>query len=85
MTFERFPKFRAIATPLVLWPWFAVMAGHGVLDVLNDLGVFSDAIDFGIKRASELIEMMIGVTATMYMWLNRRTHPRFSQVSSPVT
>lgn len=67
---NRTPRLRAISTPLVLWPWYSVMALHVSFDLLNDTGIFPSDVYWGIRWTSELVEMMCGLTALLYVWLN---------------
>jgi hypothetical protein len=64
----RVKSFAPIALPAVLWSWVLIMLAQVVADIVNDhvdLGP-----NFFIDRMSEVVEMMIGVVAYLYLRLN---------------
>ena len=67
---RRTPALARIAAPAVLGSWFLVITGHAVVDVFNDIVPIEPRFDFIVQRTSEMIELLIGVAALLYGWLN---------------
>jgi len=64
----RVKAFTQIAVPPILWSWVLIMLAQVLADTINDhipLGP-----DFFIDRFSEVIELMIGMVAYLYLRLN---------------
>ena len=68
------PFFRNIGAQRALVPWFAVILGHGVVDLTNDFVSIQAQFDDDMSSTSELIEMMIGMTAMFYVSMNFRPY-----------
>ncbi len=68
----KFPYFKKIGSPALLWPWFVVIASHATLDYVNDFFVFHSYYDFLVGRSAELIELLIAICAFLYLYLNKR-------------
>lgn len=68
----RWPIFKRIAAPVILLPWFVVIAVHASIDVYNDVNPIYGPFDYFIHRGSELIEWMISFSALLYIVLNVR-------------
>lgn len=64
------PAFQKIGSPVILLPWFAVIALHAGVDVYNDYFPVGIQFDFYMQRTSELVEMLIGVSGLLYVLLN---------------
>ncbi|MDC1198001.1 hypothetical protein N8035_04045 [Algibacter sp.] len=58
--------FKKISVPNVLFSWFFIIFFHSTLDVLTHM----DNNNHPMQRISELIEMLIGGSALLYLWLN---------------
>ena len=69
---SRFGCLRKIAPPVLLLPWFLVIIAHAGLDLYNDYFPLQTGFDHTISRSSELVEMLIGMTGLLYVWLNAR-------------
>jgi hypothetical protein len=65
-------RFREIGAPVVLLPWFLVIALVASLDLYADYFFIPRQIDSGLYLMSELVEMLIGVSAFLFIWLNAR-------------
>jgi hypothetical protein len=61
---------RSIATPQVLWPWFAVISLHAGIDAYADVVRIDHDFDFLIRHTSELVELLIGAVGFLYVLLN---------------
>ena len=59
-----------IAPPRSLVPWFAAIFLLAAIDLVNDLLPIQATFDFVINALSEFVEMMIGIAAVLYLWLN---------------
>ena len=71
-------RLRMIAAPRVLVWWFFLIVLFAGLDLYNDYRPFGQYVDSNIARFSEVIEMMVGVSGAIYVWLNSRM-PAFSR------
>ncbi|CAN5619494.1 hypothetical protein BH09PLA1_BH09PLA1_09110 [soil metagenome] len=60
--------FAQVAVPTVLASWVLIMLAQVIADTLNDHVPLGP--DFFIDRFSEVIEMMVGLTAYLYLRLN---------------
>jgi hypothetical protein len=66
------PTLRRIGVPLILLPWFLVIAGHASVDLPLDYISIERRFDFLIHRLAEFVEMLIGISGLLYVWLNGR-------------
>ncbi|XOF34373.1 MAG: hypothetical protein ACL93V_03490 [Candidatus Electrothrix sp. YB6] len=66
------PVFRKVGAPALLLSWFAVIALHASIDVLNDFVAIQKRFDYAIMKTSELIELLIAISAFLYIRLNAR-------------
>lgn len=69
---DRIPTLNRVAAPAVLQSWFLIITGHAVVDVFNDIVPIERHFDFIMQRTSEMVELLIGVAALLYGWLNVR-------------
>ena len=65
---NHFNKLKDISVPKILFSWFLIIFFHSLLDILTNM----DSNNSAMQRISELIEMLIGVSAFLYLWLNFR-------------
>ena len=65
-----YPVFQRIAVPALLLPWFLVIVAHASVDVFNDIVPIQIQFDRMMQRTSELIELLIAVSAFLYVRLN---------------
>ncbi len=70
--------WRPIAPGAPLVPWFASIFVFASVDFLNDFVALQPTFDFVINAISELIEMMIGVAAVLYVALNSAALPNIT-------
>jgi hypothetical protein len=61
----------AIAAPAYLWPWFVMVAVHAGLDAYADLVTLSPWFEALLNPSSELVELLIGVSAYLYVRAHR--------------
>jgi hypothetical protein len=66
------PVFRKVGAPALLLSWFVVIALHASIDVLNDVVAIQKRFDYAIMKTSELIELLIAISAFLYIRLNSR-------------
>jgi len=67
------PQTRYIGAPVVLSSWFVLIAVLGTIDLFNYYETDVQQRNFmETMRMTEVLEMLIGLAALMYMWLNRR-------------
>ena len=67
------PQTRYIGAPVVLSSWFVLIAVLGTIDLFNYYETDVQQRNFmETMMMTEVLEMLIGLAALMYMWLNRR-------------
>jgi hypothetical protein len=67
-----YQRLRNIGAPVILLPWFSIIAGMAALDLYLDYFRINPELNFTLRRTSELVEMMIGATGLLFVWLNAR-------------
>jgi hypothetical protein len=70
--FSRHQRLRQIGAPVVLLPWFLVITVVAGADLYSDYFRVPEQIDYGLQRLSELVEMLIGISGFLFVWLNLR-------------
>ncbi|MCK4267911.1 MAG: hypothetical protein KAX16_03675 [Actinomycetia bacterium] len=70
--FSFYPYFRKIASPIVLLPWFVIIALHAGVDVYNDYIPLGKQFDYHVQRTSEFIELLIVISAFLYIALKSK-------------
>lgn len=65
-------SFRKIGAPAMLWSWFLLIAVLAGLDLYNDYFSIQRHFDILIQKLSEVVEMMIGISGFLFIWLNAR-------------
>jgi len=74
---QRFPRYRKIAAPAILFSWFFVIAVKCALDCWTK-SIPSDSpwewlmFQWIVNRTSKIVKLIIGITALIYLWLNSR-------------
>lgn len=63
---------RKILVPAVLSLWFVVILGHSLVDLWNDYFTIEKLFDHLVGELSEAVEMMIGIVALLFVWLDGR-------------
>jgi len=66
------PSFRKIGAPVILVLWFLIITIHASVDVYNDVVAIHKKFDYGMQRTAELIELLIAISAYLYLHLNWR-------------
>lgn len=69
---DRWRRLRILAVPVQLLPWLVVIAIVSGIDLIGDVVRFSGDLQDFLLRSSELIEMMIGMVAMLYIYFKRR-------------
>ena len=64
--------FRKIGAPFILLSWFLIISILAVLDLYNDYFSSERRLSFLIKMLAEFVEMMIGMSGFLFVWLNAR-------------
>jgi hypothetical protein len=64
--------FKIISSSLILSSWFLIITIHSFVDILLDSIEIRPFLDFTIERLNEFIELLIGMSAFLYLWLNKR-------------
>lgn len=68
-----YPSFQKIGVPALLLPWFIIITLHASVDVFNDFVAIEEHFDYVMQRTSELVELLIAMSAFLYVHLNSRT------------
>jgi hypothetical protein len=76
-------SFRKIGAPGMLWSWFLLIAVLAGLDLYNDRFSIQGHLDRLINRLSEVVEMMVGMSGCLFIWLNSRMLRAQWKVDSP--
>lgn len=66
------PSFNKIGAPPILILWFAMIAVFGTLDLFLDYFKIQRDFDFLIKKLDEVVEMLMGISGFLFVWLNYR-------------
>lgn len=61
-----------IAAPFFLLPWFAAISVHSAIDIFNDIMPIQKEFDALVSRLAELVELLIGASALIYILVNKR-------------
>jgi hypothetical protein len=75
LALARTPRYRAIATPRLLLTWLVVITVSSAVDELNDHISLGGAPDFAVNTLSETVEMLIGMTGFLYVWVHLARWP----------
>lgn len=65
-------SFQNIGSPFILFSYFIVIIIFSGLDLYADYYTIHPYIDYGLQRMSEVVEMLIGISSFLYIWLNKR-------------
>ena len=66
------PRFEKIGSSILLLPWFIVISLYATLDLYNDYIPIQTGFDYYINMTDELIELLIALSALLYIQLNSR-------------
>ena len=64
--------FRKIGPPFILLSWFLIISALAALDLYVDFFSVDWRLDYIINKLSEFVEMMIGMSGFLFVWLNAR-------------
>jgi hypothetical protein len=81
--FSHHQCFRGIGAPVVLMPWFLVITVVAGVDVYSEYFPIQGHIDAGLHALSELVEMLIGISGFLFVWLNAGMLSRHSRRDLP--
>ena len=70
--FSYYPRFEKIGSSILLLPWFIIIILYATLDLYNDYIPIQARFDYYINMTDELIELLIALTAFLYIQLNSR-------------
>lgn len=54
----------------ILLPWFVIIIVHSILDFISDFINIQENVNYAFSKSSELIELLISISAFVYLWLN---------------
>lgn len=66
------PSFKKITPPLVMLPWFLLIAIAGGIDRFTDQTATDEVHIYVIAWLGEVVEMMIAMASVIFLWLKRR-------------
>ena len=66
------PSSQRFGAPFLLISWFALITGVSVFEVIEDFGTISPRIDLLIDYLSEITELLVGMSAFLFVWLKSR-------------
>jgi hypothetical protein len=72
---RRTPLIRGVDPPIAILPWLAVVGACAGVEALIDIGAVAwseDAANLFQNVMPEVTELLIGVAALLYIWINRR-------------
>jgi len=64
--------FRKIGAPFILLSWFLIISMHAIPDLYIEYSSIERRFDYLISMLAEFIEMMIGISGFLFIWLNSR-------------
>ena len=64
--------FQKIGAPFILLPYFIVVVAFASFDLYDDYYLTHIYIKYGNRAMSEVLEMIIGISSFLYIWLNAR-------------
>lgn len=67
-------KINKISPSFILWPWFIIIAVISAIDLSFDFYKNFPALKIAIDELEEVIEMMVGISAFLYILLNSRRY-----------
>lgn len=67
---SKFPAMQKIQVPTLLLSWFLVIIVHALVDVYNDIFPIQDEFDYYITKTSELLELIIALSALLFLSIN---------------
>ena len=61
-----------ISSPYILWPWFVIIAIISAIDLSHDFYDPPPQFDNLVNNLEEVIELMVGISGFLFIWLNTR-------------
>lgn len=65
-------KLPKITPPIILFPWFLIITIMSAIDLLQDFYIIQKQFDYLINWLDEVIEMMVGISGLLFIWLNMK-------------
>ncbi|WOD43424.1 hypothetical protein [Hwangdonia lutea] len=69
---NKYAMFKKIGVHIILLPWFVIIILHSIADIFTNSENISISIYRGLQVNSELIELLISISAFLYLWLNSK-------------
>jgi hypothetical protein len=73
LLFSPFSRYRELAVPLLLIPYFFIITFLSGVDLYGDFFNLPEIVDRGTARLSEVVELLIAFSACLYLLLKLRT------------
>lgn len=70
------PRFRKVGSPLILLPWFLIVALFAALDFCIEHFHVHSSLAWLILTLAEVMELLVGISALLFIWLNARMFSR---------
>jgi len=67
------PKFRKFTPPMILLPYFLIFIVLASMDLYADFYPLPKLVDSGLSRLAEVLEMLIAISAFLYLWFKSKT------------
>lgn len=69
---NKVPYLHKISSPSVLLSWYLVITFISAIDFVQDFWVIQEQFDYLINYLDEVIEMLVGMSGFLYIWLNAK-------------
>ncbi len=66
--------FAVVAPSILLLSWFVIIALISAVDLFHEFHVFSDRLFKLINHLDEVMELLVAISALLYLWLNSRKY-----------
>ena len=73
---SKIPYLWKISSPMILLPWFVVIIVFSAIDLFHDFYVIYPKLDNLVDNLEEVIELLIGISGFLFIWLNTRKFSR---------
>ncbi len=78
----KYAMFKKIGVHIILLPWFIIIIFHSIADIFTNSENISNSIYRGLQANSELIELLISISAFLYLWLNSKMLKKYYTVNT---
>jgi len=68
----RLPALYKLSAPYILLLWFVIIALFSAIDLLHEFVIILPILDILFNQLDELVEMLVGVSGMLYIWLNAK-------------